>query len=224
MLDVIDGEVRQLTWLDLDVKLVRAATRDVLVLTGPEPDHRWREFAKDVLELAHKLQVVELIGLGAIPAAVPHTRSVPLVATATPRTLLGPEDARPEGILRVPAAALSVVQARAAEHGIPVVGFYAQIPHYVTAIYVSGVIALVERLARHLGVDVPLGTLAEDAQQQRAELDAIVADRPEIKEHLERLEALAPEAGLGTTGPIPTGEDIAAEVEKFLRRSRGDGE
>lgn len=222
ILDVVDGEAKTLTWQELNVKLVRTPTRDLLVMTGPEPDYRWKAFSAAVVEMALRLGVVEAVGIGAIPAAVPHTRPVALMATATPSNLLGPEERRPEGLLRVPAAALSVVQMRFIEHGIPTVGFYAQIPHYVTAVYAAGVVSLVERVARHLSIDVALGTLLDEAQAQRAQLDGIVEERPEVKEHVERLESITPEGGLDTGGRIPSADEIAAEVERFLRNARGD--
>ena len=222
ILDVVDGQAKALAWQEVAVRWVRAEARDLLVLSGPEPDYRWKEFAASVRELALRLGVVQGISLGAIPAAVAHTRSISLLTTASPPDLLGPEDRRPEGLLRVPAAALSVVQLGLAEHGIPTVGFFAQIPHYVTPVYAAGVVALLERLARHVGVAFPLGTLEEEARQQRRQLDALVEERPDVKEHVERLEALAPEEGLAGGGRIPSGEEIAAEVEKFLRGPRDD--
>ena len=220
ILDVVDGQAKSLAWQELDVKLVRADARDLLVLTGPEPDYRWREFASSVLELALRVGAVESVVLGAVPAAVPHTRSVSLLTTASPSSLLGPDDRVPEGLLRVPAAALSVVQMHVAEHGIPTIGFFAQVPHYVTSTYTPGVLALVERLARHLGVGFPLGDLVEQAQQQRAQLDAIVAERPEVKSYVEQLESINPPTGLGER--LPSGDEIAAEVERFLRGTGGE--
>lgn len=224
ILDVVNGETKHLTWQEITVKLVRTHARDLLVLSGPEPDYRWKEFSASVLEFALHVGIVESVGLGALPAAVPHTRAVPLIATATPPDLLGPDDRRPEGLLRVPAAALSVVQMRFIEHGIPAVGFFAQVPHYVTPVYADAVVALVQRLAAHLGIDVALGGLPDEARRQRMQLDAIIEARPDVKEHIERLESLALEGGLTTGGRIPSGDEIAAEVEKFLRRTRGDSE
>jgi hypothetical protein len=224
ILDVVDGQAKELAWQELTVKLVRAESRDLLVFTGPEPDYRWKEFSASVVELAQRLGIVRSVVLGAIPAAVAHTRPVSLLATASPPDLLGPEDRAPEGLLRVPAAALSVVQMHLAEQGIPTIGFFAQIPHYVTPAYAPGVLALVERVSRHLGLDLPLGTLTEEAQQSRAQLDVIVEGRPEVKEYVERLESLTPEEGLSSGQPIPSGDEIAAEVERFLRKARGDGE
>lgn len=219
ILDVVDGEAKVLAWQELNVRHVAAPARDLLVLSGPEPDYRWHELTASVRELALRLGVVQSVALGAIPAAVPHTRPVTLMATATPPDLLGPDDVRPAGLLRVPAAALSVVQMGLSEHGIPTVGFYAQVPHYVTAVHAPAVLALVERLGRHAGVEFPLASLIEEASRQRDQLDTAVAERPEIAEHVRQLESMTPEVGLGR---IPSGDEIAAEVEKYLRGQRDE--
>lgn len=219
ILDVVDGVQSSLRWHDLNVALVRG-DRDLLVLTGPEPDHRWKGFAAAVLEIAQRFGVTRSIALGALPAATPHTRAVPLLATASDRSLLSDEDRTPEGLLRVPAAALSVVQMTLAGGGIPTAGFFAQVPHYVTAPYVQAALALIERLARALGTTFALDDLPDQARRQRTELDALVAQRPEVREHVEQLESLTPSDAIDI--PMPSGDEIAEEVERFLRSTRGD--
>src|SRR4029079_12841696 len=74
ILDVTDGRLAALSWPDLTIRHARAGERDLLVFAGAEPDLRWRELAADVAELAARLGVSQWISLGAVPAAVPHTR------------------------------------------------------------------------------------------------------------------------------------------------------
>ena len=83
VLDVVDGVLARMQWPDIVLRYVEIGGRDLLVLVGPEPDYKWKQLGDDVLELAHRLGVVEWISLGAIPAAVPHTRPVPVLATAS---------------------------------------------------------------------------------------------------------------------------------------------
>jgi hypothetical protein len=104
------------------------------------------------------------------------------------------------------------------DHGIPTIGFFAQTPHYVTATYAPAVLALLERLGRHLDVVLPLDSLPDDATSQREQLDRIVEQRPEIKEYVERLEA-AFQPGWS----IPSADELGAEIERFLRRESGEG-
>ena len=92
----------------------------MLVLTGAEPDFHWQELADDMVELAGRLGVAEWISLGAIPAAVPHTRPVPIIGSASGSGLLrGGVQPGPQGRLRVPAAAISVLELAAARAGLP---------------------------------------------------------------------------------------------------------
>jgi proteasome assembly chaperone (PAC2) family protein len=212
VLDIVDGELKSLAWSELNVRRVRAGKRDLIVLSGPEPDFRWRALAGAVLDLALRLGIIESVTLGSLGLGVPHTRPIQISATASRPELLLPEDQRPEGLLRVPAAAVSVIEMTLRDSGIPTVGFFAQTPHYVTDTYTPSVIALLERLGRHLDHDFATGTLADEAETQRGALDRIVEQRPEVKEYVERLEE-AYQPGWR----IPSADELAAEVERFLR-------
>lgn len=218
ILDIIDGKPMKLAWSELTVTATRVAERDLLVLTGPEPDYRWRELAADVVELARHFGAVSWASLGAIPAAVPHTRPVPVLATASASGLL-PDGIRqgPDGLLRVPSAALSVLELTVAAAGIPAVGFFAQVPHYVNTSYPTASLALLTALGRHLGVDVPVGALATRALERRNLLDAATAADEDTKAHVERLEALADESRL------PEGDELIADIERFLREGSREG-
>src|SRR5450759_2704375 len=132
-LEIVDGRLSELTWPELVLRRTRILGQDLLVLTGAEPDFRWREFADAAVELVTRLGVVQWISLGAIPAAVPHTRSVPIMGTESkPGLLRGNVLPGPQGILRVPAAAISVLEMTLASSGTPTLGYFAQVPHYVS--------------------------------------------------------------------------------------------
>lgn len=217
VLDVVDGTLTELNWYELAIDRIRAGGRDVLILHGPEPDFRWQELGRDVVDLSLRLGVVEWVSVGAIPAAVPHTRAVPVLGTASKAGLLHDDVQQgPEGLLRVPAAALSVVELAVAGSGIPAVGFYAQVPHYVGGPYAPATIALVEHVGGHLGVDLPLGSLPDEAAAQRTRIDAAVQGDDDAREYLERLEQL-PAGG----ERIPSGDELASEIERFLRGEAG---
>ncbi len=219
-LDIVDGRPRSLDWPSLELRAVRIGERDLLVLTGPEPDYRWRELSAAVVEVAKRLGVVSWASMGAIPAAVPHTRPVPILATASKSGLL-PDGIRqgPDGVLRVPSACLSVLELAAAAAGIPSVGFFAQVPHYVNATYPAASIALLNALGRYLEIDPPVGQLATRALERRNLLDAATASDDDTRSHVERLELLADEARL------PEGDELIADIERFLRGGgNGDDE
>lgn len=216
VLDIVDGTLTELTWPDLTMKRVRAGARDLLVLSGPEPDFRWRQLGGDVLDVAERLGVVEWVSLGAIPAAVPHTRPVPILATASKSGLLRDDERQgPQGLLRVPAAALSTIELVIAGGGIPTVGFYAQVPHYVGGSYPAATIAILEHAQRHLGVDLPLGSLPDEALSQRQRLDEAVAADEDSQTYVARLESVV------DNEELPTGDELVSEIERFLQQRDG---
>jgi hypothetical protein len=80
-LEIVDGRPSSLAWPELSVRHARIGDRDLLVLAGPEPDYRWRALAEAAVKLTEELGVAEWISLGSIPAAVPHSRPVPVLCT-----------------------------------------------------------------------------------------------------------------------------------------------
>jgi hypothetical protein len=216
-LDIVDGRLARLDWPETALWHARFGGRDLLLLGGSEPDDRWHAFADAVVELTRAFGATEWISLGAIPAAVPHTRAVPILGTESrPGMLRGGVAPGPAGLLKVPAAALSVLEMRVAEDGIPSLGYFAQTPHYVSGPYPVAAVALLQCLERHLGVDLPRGLLAEEARTLRTRLDAATAADETTRAYVARLEAMVDESRL------PEGDDLISEIEKFLReRSNG---
>ena len=217
-LEIVDGRLSDLAWPSLAIRRATVGERDLLVLVGPEPDDRWQAFADAVVEIARQTGAVEWISLGAIPAAVPHTRPVPILGTSSePGRLRGDIQPGPPGILRVPAATISVLEMAMAEAGIPAVGYFAQVPHYVSGPYPAASLALAEALGRHLGVDIPLGDLAEEAAQLRDRLDAATSLEETTRTYVERLESMVDEQRL------PSGDELISEIERFLREGGTEG-
>ncbi len=211
-LDIVDGRPIDLDWSELELTATRLGERDLLVLTGPEPDFRWHQLTAEIVELAGQLKVTSWVSLGAIPATVAHTRPVPVLGTASIDGLL-PKDVNrgPAGHLRVPAALLSVLELAVARSAIPAIGFFAQVPHYASGAFPNGAIELIKHVGRYLDVDPPLGDLAVKALETRALLDAAVAGEERTREYVERLERMADEAKL------PEGDELIADIERFLR-------
>jgi hypothetical protein len=217
VLDVQDGRLSDLDWPELTIRHARVERRDVLLFSGAEPDLRWQELAADAVELVRRMNVTEWVSLGAVPGAVAHTRSVPVMATASEDGLLD-EPAGPEGLLRVPSAALSVLEMAVTAAGTPAVGFYAQVPPYASIGYAAASIALVRRLARHLGVAIDVEPLLDEEREQHARYDAAVAGDAMLRETVARLESAA---GGAESEQLPSGDDLAREIERFLRRQDG---
>ncbi|HUP83580.1 MAG TPA: PAC2 family protein [Candidatus Limnocylindria bacterium] len=215
-LDIIDGRPSRLDWPTLAIRRTRLGERDLLVLTGPEPDFRWRELADDVVVFARSVELEQWISIGAIPAAVPHTRPVPILGTeSSPGLLRGDVEAGPRGRLRVPSAALSVLDIAIAEAGIPALGYFAQIPHYVSGEYAPAAVALLEAVTNHLDARVEAVSLRSEAEQLRTRLDTATALDEKTRSYVTRLEEMVDESGL------PAGDELISEIERFLR-DRGD--
>ena len=218
-LEIRDGRLAELTWPELTVRLATVDGRDLLAFCGPEPDYRWREFGEAVADLVERLDVAEWISVGAIPAAVPHTRAVPIIGTASGSAVLTSGVNRgPDGILRVPSAAISMLEMRVAEAGVPALGYFAQIPHYVSGPYPAAALELLGVLSRHLAVQLPTGDLEEESRQLRQRLDLAAAADESTRSYVERLESMVDEARL------PAGDELISEIERFLRQQGAGGQ
>ncbi len=215
-LEIQDGQLSSIQWPELTLRHARFGERDLLVLSGAEPDDRWRRLARATVELVLRLDVRGWVSLGAIPAAVPHTRPVTILGTESmPGLLRAGVQPGPTGLLRVPSAALSMLEMAVAEAGVPAIGYFAQIPHYVQGPYALATVELLRTLERHLDVELPRGGLAEEARELRMRLDAATAADETTRAYVERLEAMVDESRL------PAGDDLISDIERFLREQGG---
>jgi proteasome assembly chaperone (PAC2) family protein len=214
---ILDGVSTGLTWPKIELRAAADSEgSEALFLVGAEPDHLWRAFSTAVVDLAHQFGVSEVVSLGAYPAAVPHTRPVRVVATATSADQAN-RIGTVGGRIDVPAGIHAAIEVAASESGLPAVSLWAQVPHYAAAMpYQDASDALVKALARHVGLAFPAGTLAEDAKSTQARLEELVGNNDEHQAMVRQLEAQYDAAG-DLHGPLPTGDDLAAEVEQFLR-------
>jgi Archaeal enzymes of ATP-grasp superfamily len=218
-LEIVDGRPTELSWHELVLRRTRLAERDVLILVGPEPDYHWRAFSAAVVELTRILGVAEWISLGAIPAAVPHTRPVPILGTeASPGLLRGDVIAGPAGTLHVPSALVSALELEVSTAGISALGYFAQVPHYVSGPYATAALSLLRALGNHFGTRIPAHELEEAARELRSRLDAATSLDETTRTYVERLELMYDEQRL------PSGGDLISDIERFLRDQGGQGQ
>jgi len=201
-----------------------------LLLAGPEPDLQWERFTDAVLELVERFGVGLTVGLGAVPMAVPHTRPVTVTAHATRRELIS--GYQPWfGTMEIPGHAGALMELRLGQAGHDAMGFVVHVPHYLARIeYPESARGLLEHLARSSGLDLPVEALRPAALRVLAEVDEQVASSPEsmsvvaglearvdaVTGELDRRPLLATDAE-----PLPTGDEIAAELEQFLAEQDG---
>lgn len=212
-----EGVVRSLDWPVVEMYHSSVSGRDLLVLTGTEPSIGWHAFTRTVMDMAVEHGVVELVALGGIPWAAPHTRPVTHITTASSADRLVSAADHPMGELTVPGSISGALELAAIGRDIPTVGFWARVPNYLGTRFVAAAITLLERLELHLGLALDLAELASEAEAQRVHLDAIADGRPDIKAMVEQLE------GLVDAGTEASGEQLASEIERFLR-NRSDGD
>ncbi len=202
-----------------------------LLLDGPEPDVQWERFVAAVRALVTQLDVRLTVGLNAIPMAVPHTRPVGVTAHATRKQLIA--GFQPwVNTVTVPASAGHLLEYRLGQQGQDAVGFAAHVPHYVAQLdYPLSAVVLLESTAAVSGLALPVDALRSAAETVREEIDAQVAQSPEVATVVRGLEeqydAFASDHRdlLADGGSrLPTADELGAELERFLseQRERGD--
>lgn len=217
-------------WPALSVDLLRPPAGPPLALvTGGEPDFAWQAVGADLVELAQRLGASRYLGLGAVPGPVPHTRPTQLVCTSDDEELRE-RMGRPHEEVVVPASFQVVLETQLRDAGLQTLGLWARVPHYVAGEYPAAARSLLERFSSFLGTPVDPTVLDDDITDNRQRLDLAADGSEEVTEHIQQLEELhdaeqeRTEAGDGGTpmpgGPLPSGDEIAAEVERFLRGKR----
>jgi proteasome assembly chaperone (PAC2) family protein len=219
---LVEGVVTGLTWPAVELQAGRdPGNNDVLLLVGAEPDHAWRAFTNAMVDLALDLQVRLIVGLGAYPAPVPHTRPTRLAVTASDPSLATNNLVR--ATVDVPAGVQAAIERRAHEMGLAAVGLWAQVPHYLAAMpYPAASVALLDGLGTVAGLQLDNDALRSEADATRQRVDALVNENEEHKEMVRQLEASvdaeqeSTDTALGL-GNLPSGDELAAELERFLR-------
>ncbi len=218
-----NGVTTELTWPV--IRAIAAKDRlgaDMVYLTGPEPDFRWPTFIGAVIELCRVLDVRIVVGLGAFPAPTPHTRVVRLASTVPPSSSdLAGRIGTVRGTLEVPAGVQTALEVALGEAGVPVIGLWARVPHYVSAMpYPEASAALIDGLAAVTGLVLDSASLREAGEASREQVDQLIAANPDHVEMVQRLEAALDSQEPDTPVldvEVPSGDELAAELEQFLR-------
>ena len=223
-----DGVMRGLTWPEIELRAaVDPEGRELLLLVGDEPDRLWHRFTDEVVTLALDFGVRMCVGLGAYPFAAPHTRPPRVACTAsTPRLA---EGSFLRASLEFAGGIQAAIEQECDQRGVPSLGLWAQIPHHLPTKmpFPAGSLALVESLNLVADLSLPAGDLTRRAEATRARLDELIAQNPEHGAMLRQLEAAwdrsEPADEPMAIGDLPTGDELVAELEEFLRDQRPDG-
>lgn len=225
-----DGINTQLIWPDIELKAGKDLDgRDVLLLTGPEPDMAWRRFGSTVAEIGARFGVQRMVALGAYPFATPHTRLSRLSMSAPSADVVARLHLLKNSV-DVPAGVAAVLEHAFHDRGIEAMGIWVQVPHYVASMaYPAATVALLNGLTQVSGVRVDGAAARQETVIQRERLDDLVAGNDEHGAMVRQLEALydaaespqrddaSPTAAPLSDEKIPTAEELGAEFEQFLR-------
>lgn len=204
-----------------------------LLLTGPEPDLQWERFVATLAGLAARLDIRLTVGLNSIPMAVPHTRPSGVTAHATRRELIAGYEPWLQRV-QVPGSVGHLLEYRLGEQGRDALGFAAHVPHYVAQTeYPAAAEALLAAVSRSTGLLLPRDGLRSAAEVVRVEIDRQVAQTEEAATLVQALEEQYDAFARGRdqqnllaaeTGPLPTADELGAELERFLAEQTRPGD
>jgi PAC2 family len=213
--NVVDGEVRSITWPSTTFAVAPGAV-DVVIASGPEPQMRWKAYCEAFVELALELEVSRAIFLGAYLGEVTHRGPVMLSATSSDPDAIASEGFS-ASFYEGPTGILAVLQSALDEVGITAMTIWASVPVYSVTIAAKPALALAENGARIAGRPADLGGLARRAVEYEQLLDDVVANDDNVASFVQRVE-MADETP--TTSEISP-ERLTEEIERYLRDRPG---
>jgi|SRR5829696_3670826 len=226
---LVEGVTRTIEWPENHLSatasnLEAAGGRGAVLLSGPEPSFRWRSFSAAVIELVRELNVEVVVTMGALLADVPHSRSVSVAANSQDPALvenLGLSASRYEG----PTGITGVLHRACAVGGLPSVSFWASVPHYLPALpSAPGALALLESLSGLLGMDVDTSNLERGAAAYQEQVSAAVSQDSNLASYVRMLENRFDSQSDQEPKDLPSGDELARELEGFLRDQRREEE
>lgn len=187
---------------------------DLVLLRGVEPTYRWKAFIAEILTRAEEENVQGVMALGALLADVPHTRPIQASVTSgdkDTRAALDIQDSTYEG----PTGILGVLAQVAEASGLPTLSIWAAVPHYVAqAPSPKAELALLHRVEEFFPLTVDLSELSEDALAWERGVNEVATADTDVAAYVRQLEQAQDETSL----PEATGEAIAREFERYLKR------
>jgi proteasome assembly chaperone (PAC2) family protein len=209
------GRTRRLDWPACEFFHASVGGRDVVLFIGAEPNNRWRTFVEALLSVVRELDARLLVTLGAFLADVPHTRPAPVTAASTDERWigrLGIEPSRYEG----PTGIVGVLHEAARSAGLPTVSLWGAAPHYLpSGTNPKVALSLLRKLGELLEVPIETDDVETTISIWEKQVREAVEEDENLVAYVARLEeATTEEAPLGQ---IPSGEQLAEELERFLR-------
>lgn len=219
---LVEGVTRTIEWPEnelsaTDRSVAALGGRGAILLSGPEPNFRWRAFSQAVVDLARELDVRLVITLGALLADVPHSRPVSVAANAQDPSLvenLRLSASRYEG----PTGITGVLHRYCAGKGLPSVSFWASVPHYLPSVpSAPAALALLQNFSNLLGGGFDTAHLERTSEDYQRQVSAAVAQDPDLTAYVRTLEERYDSQAESGIRNLPSGDELAHELERFLR-------
>ncbi len=222
VIEVVAGKTERLVWPTTRLSLARGTatglSRDIVLVHGVEPNMRWRGFTDELISGLRELGVELVILVGALLADSPHTRPVPVTVSGTEQTLLRGVTSEPSDY-KGSSGIVGVLQYSLAAADIPTVSLWASVPHYVAQPPSPKVtLALLRSVEDVLDVPLPRADLDEESRAWERGVDELAQQDSDVAEYVRTLEEAKDAADL----PEASGDAIAREFERYLRRRGGD--
>jgi len=225
---LVEGVTRTIEWPENELaatarNIEALGGRGAVLLSGPEPNFRWRGFSQAVVDLARELDVSLVITMGALLADVPHSRPVSVSANAQDPALvenLGLSASRYEG----PTGITGLLHRYCAEKGLPSVSFWASVPHYLPSVpSAPAAVALLGTLSNLIGGGFDTTQLEQTSEDYQQQVSAAVAQDSDLTSYVRTLEERYDSQAESGIKNLPSGDELASELERFLRE-KGDEE
>jgi proteasome assembly chaperone (PAC2) family protein len=213
-----DGE-RRIVWPENTFAAAspEVGDRDLVVMTGIEPQLRWRTYCEQILEVARSVGADLVVSLGALIAEVAHSRPTTVFGAAHDARLADRLDLAPsryEG----PTGIVGVFHDACRQAGLGSVSLWATVPTYVPhAPSPKAALALVERVADLLSLRVPTAALEVGAAAYERQISELVADDDDTTAYVRGLERQFDEEHPQLPDTGAEGSVLVEEVERFLR-------
>jgi len=213
---MVDGDVRRVEWPVTEV--FASQDHDLMIVIGTEPNMRWRAFSDSIVDLARRYRSELVITMGALLADTPHTRPVPVSASASDPGLM-----ERHGLVRStyegPTGIVGILHDSCSRAGLTSASLWAATPHYISAApNPQAALALLERLSDLAGTPPGSAELERAASEYQLRVASAIADDPDVAGYVEQLEQAA------DRDDPPTGEELAADFERYLREQNNEGD
>ncbi|CAB4338847.1 unannotated protein [freshwater metagenome] len=211
------NDVREIEWPETTVYKATSpllAGTNIYVVLGVEPNMKWKPFCEQIFSAIPTTPSTVMITLGAMLAEVAYSRPIPVQGSTSHtqlRELTGLEPSRYEG----PTGILGILSTLAMERNIASVSYWAAVPHYASAPPCpKATLALVRSVEDLLDCTFNLTDLEEEARSWELGAREMVSEDEDLAEYIRQIEQSQDTAEL----PEATGEAIAKEFERYLRR------